>query len=89
MSGFIKAVDWHKFFKVIGIISIVLIISQLLNNKIDWVAISMIPIIFLFLLLRAYSDYIIKIKPNLPPPTLKEIRLKKLKKLNRWKFLRT
>lgn len=88
MKGFIKVVDWYKFNKTIGIISIVLIINQLLNNKIDWLVMAIIPLITLLLLLRAYSDYMIKIKPNLPPPTIKEIRLKKLKKLNRWKFLR-
>jgi hypothetical protein len=82
MRGFVNAVDWRKFNKTMCIISIVLIISQFLEHKIDWSVIAMIPLIGFLFLAKAYMDYIITIpKPIL---TLKEIRLKKLKKLKKW-----
>ena len=91
MSNFIKAVDWRKFNKIMGIISSILIFVQISNNKIDWTIMIIIPLIALLLLLRAYTDFSMRVKPKPVPLTVKELRMKKLKKinkLNKWRFLK-
>jgi len=83
---FKTVVDWKKFFYIIGVVSSVLILAKLFPEKgtIDSWAFT-ITIIILFsslLIIKAYLDFLInKSIHKTPELSLKQIRLKKLKKI--------
>ena len=83
MKDFIKAINWWKFFKFIGSVTLVLFLVTVFNTKPYWPSVIFIPILLsIMLLLSAHSKYLIN-KPKAQKPTLKEIRKMKLIKLRR------
>ena len=82
---FFKVVNWRKFGKIIGIITVVVLYSQISSPELDYFVLS-IPILAAILLLgHSHLDYVLTIKPKIKR-TQSEIRRKKLKKLNRRKW---
>ena len=86
MSKFLKRVDWRKYFKIVGIFSLIIISAQVINKKIDWFAMTAILLFIIVTLLKAYTEYLMESKPEL---TLRQLRKAKLDKLNRkwWKII--
>lgn len=86
MKNFIKHVNWTYFFKIIGILSFVLIFSKFSPAKdaqpISWLfIIFMILFVSTVLLSMVYTQMMMNKKRVVL--TKNQIRMKKLKKLNR------
>jgi len=83
ISEFKNSIDWKMFGKIMSIISFIILFSILQPNSILNLAqgISFILIISVSLLSRVYIE--LKLRE-----TSKILTIKKLKKLNRWKFLK-
>lgn len=83
---FFRVVNWKKFGKIIGVITAIVLFSQLSREEIDYLALSLPFLASFLLLVNTYLEYIFTMK-NKKKTTLKNIREKKLKKLNRkWRI---
>ena len=80
---FRKSVDWIKFYIFVGAISAILIYSKLYNStSFSWIFLIMLILLFTFLLLaRSYTEFLMQKGPV--PLSLKQVRVKKLKKLHK------
>lgn len=78
---FIDIINWKKFFKIITFISIFIFLIEISIKKFDWYIFS-IPFLFgLMMLIKSHSEFLLfkdKYKPD-----IKELRMLKLKKVNR------
>lgn len=86
MKEFIKSVNWKMFYKIMGVTSFLLIFSKLSPAKdappISWLFIFLLLLfIGLVLLAKVYTEMVMSRTPK--PLTIRDIRKKKLKKINR------
>jgi len=88
ISEFKKAINWRIFYKTMAVLSSIILFSISQPNSIlNWFeGFLFILVIALLLLSNAYIE--LKIKEAPKALTIKDIRRKKLKKINRWRFLK-
>lgn len=82
---FFKIVDWRKFGIIIGVITGIVLFSQILSPELDYFTLSIPFLVAILLLGHAHLTYVLTVKPKIKK-TPSEIRLKKLKRLNRRKW---
>lgn len=84
---FFKSINWKKFTKWVLAVPLVLILLNLINPHPTWFIVPTISGLWaLLLLVSAHSDYIMH-RPKIKM-SLKQIRMMKLKKINKirkWK----
>ena len=84
ISEFKNSIDWKIFGMIMFLVSFVILSNDIFNNLTE--EFSFILIIAISLLISVYAELKIREAPKIL--TIKEIRIKKLKKINRWKFLK-
>lgn len=86
---FLRSINWKKFLKWLISLPLIFIVSNLINPNPTWSIVPIITILWFFILfISAHSQYIMKIKPKIKLLSTKQLRLLKLKKINRkrlWK----